>query len=104
MGSKEGSRLLMNIIYDFKTKNGEVYRSCTFIHYLKNIRGGKYRAILSHASDSIRIFDKNGNEIKGINFSEILIIKAMDVDNEIDITDKLQYMSLARLMEKRFID
>lgn len=94
----------MKMVFDIQVDSGEIYKECTLIHYFRNIRGGVTNHILSHASDSIRAFNKDGEELKGVNLLEAKILRAVDLDSELEITNTLDLIPISRMLEKRYID
>lgn len=77
----------MSTLYDVKLQNGELLQGVYFIQYQKPIRVGKGNSIVMWANDSIRCFDKVGNELKNFNFIGALITKIYDQETGIDLTE-----------------
>jgi hypothetical protein len=102
--SKEDKK--MNLLFDLVTSDGEEIKECYFVHYFRNIRGGVNNTILAHASDSLRCFNKQDEEIKDIKLLDTKITKIVDVNTGLDITEHPSLFLSMNVMcrEERYID
>lgn len=68
----------MNLLFDIKLNSGEIIKGCYFIKYIRPIYGSNINIIYDYIDDSIKCYNRNGNEIKNIDLNNMIILDVYD--------------------------